>query len=76
MKQCTAQLQREHTQRGDRPTYWPSRLVEDCAQLCVEPLAWQGSADLRTLADANCLTYFPAGEQRFAAGEVVQVYLL
>jgi molybdopterin biosynthesis enzyme len=42
----------------------------------VAPLPWQGSGDLRTLTDANCLAYFPAGDRLFAAGDNVEVLLL
>ena len=69
---ATAQLAREHKQRGDRPTYWPGMNSEDG----VVPLPWQGSGDLRTLADANCLIYFPAGDRVIAAGGQVSVLLL
>ena len=39
-------------------------------------LPWQGSGDLRTLTDANCLAHFPAGDRLFRAGDVVEVLLL
>jgi molybdopterin biosynthesis enzyme len=42
----------------------------------VELLDWKGSADLRTLADADCLAQFPAGDRTYAAGDRVGVYLL
>jgi len=70
----TADLAHEHKQRGDRPTYWPG--VISGARATVTPLPWQGSGDLRTLTDANCLIYFPAGDKVFAAGEPVSVLLL
>ncbi len=59
---------------GDRPTYHPSRLVPradppgDCE---VEPLAWAGSADLRTVAQADGFAVFPAGDRAYATGETV-----
>jgi molybdopterin biosynthesis enzyme len=37
---------------------------------------WQGSGDLRTLTDANCLIHFPAGDRLIAAGDEVNVLLL
>lgn len=62
--------------RGDRPTCWPARYlpprVDEPLDL-VEPLAWKGSGDLRTIADADCLICFPAGDRRYAAGETVAV---
>ena len=42
----------------------------------VEPLAWQGSADLCTLANADCLAYFPPGDREYQVGEEVDTYVL
>jgi molybdenum cofactor synthesis domain-containing protein len=42
----------------------------------VSLLSWQGSGDLRTLTDANCLAHFPAGDRLFRAGDEVEVLLL
>ena len=67
-----AALAVEFTQRGNRPTYHPARLRVDTNPAIVEPLAWAGSADLHTLSSANALVRFPAGEQHFAAGEIVE----
>jgi molybdopterin molybdotransferase len=64
-----AKLTSDHEQRGERPTYWPSAVRENE----VKPLPWKGSGDLRTLADANCLALFPAGDRLFQAGEEVEV---
>jgi molybdopterin molybdotransferase len=76
LARVTARLAKEHKQRGDRPTYWPAVLSERGDNSNVTPLPWQGSGDLRTLADANCLAFFPAGEKIFAPGEEVAVLLL
>ncbi len=67
-------LQAEHTHRGDRPAYWPA--VLDADQGHITPLAWQGSGDLRTLAAANALAYFPGGDRVWAAGDELTVLLL
>jgi molybdopterin molybdotransferase len=69
-----ARLTQDHKQRGDRPTYWPAHCNESSND--VTPLDWQGSGDLRTLTDANCLIHFPAGDRLFAAGDEVNVLLL
>lgn len=69
-----ARLSAPLVHRGDRPTYHPGRLLGDGA--LIEPLAWQGSADLRTLAKADALIAFPAGDREFAVGERVEVLLL
>jgi molybdopterin molybdotransferase len=71
-----ATLTRDHQQRGDRPTYWPAVLSETGAAPAVEPLAWQGSGDLRTLTGANGLAHFPAGDRLFTAGEMIDVLRL
>jgi molybdopterin molybdotransferase len=72
-----AALTSDHAQRGERVTYWPSRLDETAASTRqVTPLPWQGSGDLRTLADANALAIFPGENRQFAAGEPVSVLRL
>lgn len=64
--------------RGDRPTYHPSRVVADADApagdrrgVRVQPLDWAGSADLRTVAQADGFAIFPAGDRSFAAGEAI-----
>ncbi len=66
----------EHYHRGDRPTYWPAICEEDKTDALVTLLPWKGSGDLKTLADANCLAFFPGKERVFQAGEEVSVRLL
>ncbi|MBA4016889.1 MAG: hypothetical protein C0483_06865 [Pirellula sp.] len=71
-----ARLSEPFMQRGDRPTYWPGRC--DVAEAGatgreVTPLRWQGSGDLRTLVDADCLICFPSGNCQYAAGDDVTV---
>jgi molybdopterin biosynthesis enzyme len=39
-------------------------------------LDWQGSADLRTLADANCLAFFPPGNREYTTDDPIDVRLL
>lgn len=69
-----ARLARDHLARGNRPTYHPSRLRWESDGPVVEPLDWQGSADLRATADADAMTLFPPGEATYRAGETVDVY--
>jgi molybdopterin molybdotransferase len=72
-------LLNDFVHNGDRPTYWPGiRLViaEGKFSSGVVPLEWKGSGDLRTIAEADCLICFPAGDRRYAAGETVQVRAL
>jgi molybdopterin molybdotransferase len=69
-----AALTVDYHQRDARPTYFPSRRAFDGHCDTVTPLPWRGSADLRALADANCLAFFPGGERLYAAGELVPTY--
>ena len=38
------------------------------------PLDWKGSADLRTLAKANCFAVFSGERADFAKGETICVF--
>jgi molybdopterin molybdotransferase len=59
--------------RGGRPTYHPCRRVlDECGEQKVEPLDWQGSADLATLTRADCLAVFPAGDYELASGSEIE----
>jgi molybdopterin molybdotransferase len=71
LRKANAKLTTDHQQRGERPTYWPASLCGDE----IRPLPWKGSGDLRTLTDANCLAFFPAGERHFRAGEEIEALL-
>jgi len=57
--------------RGERPTYHPARLVVEGTEVRVMPLDWAGSADLRTVANADGFAHFPAGDHDFEAGSNV-----
>jgi molybdopterin molybdotransferase len=72
----TVRLAHAHQQRGDRAVFRPAFTRQQGSELVVELLEWHGSADLRTLADADCLAYFPAGEHDFSAGETINTYPL
>jgi len=71
LSRTMAKLSCDHQQRGERPTYWPAKVDGEN----IMPLAWQGSGDLRTLTDANCLALFPAGDRLFHAGERIEALL-
>lgn len=69
-----AVLTRDHATRGDRPTFWPGRLVPaETPERRVEPLDWRGSSDLRALGQADALIHFPVREPAYRAGEQVEV---
>jgi molybdopterin molybdotransferase len=72
----SGQLASELRHRSDRPTYFPARCSLADGTWLIEPLNWQGSADLATLAQADCLLQLPAGDHTFAAGEAVRVFML
>lgn len=66
-----------HQTRGDRPTYWPGRsIVDDETTRKVEPLAWNGSSDLRALGQADGLIYFSPDSHDHPAGETVKFFPL
>jgi molybdopterin molybdotransferase len=71
-----ASLTVEHHARGDRPTWWPARLEVIDGEPTVEPLPWRGSADLRTVCQANALVHFPAGDKEYEPGERLEVIRL
>jgi molybdopterin molybdotransferase len=70
-----ARLAHGFSQRGDRVTYFPSRLVEPAEEgvglPSIATLDWAGSADLRTVAAADGFAVFAAGDREYAAGEIV-----
>jgi molybdopterin molybdotransferase len=70
-----AKLNHAFDHRGGRPAYLPAR-VSSTSTPTVEILPWQGSADLATLAHANCLARFPNEKQSFPVGALIEVLLL
>jgi molybdopterin molybdotransferase len=79
MEPLAAQLAMPFHSRGDRPTYWPGKRRPHVGleeTVLVEPLSWQGSGDLRTLTDADCLLYFPPGQSEFPAHARLTAYRL
>ena len=58
-------------QTGDRPTYHPARLLIEDGRTAVVPLDWAGSADLKTVTQADGFAIFAAGERTYQQGEIV-----
>jgi molybdopterin molybdotransferase len=58
-------------QTGDLPTYHPSQLVSEDGRLHIAPLDWAGSADLKTVAQADGFAIFAAGGRTYQQGEIV-----
>ncbi len=71
-----AQLVAEWRIGTDRPTFWPATLRFTERGMEAEPLPWQGSPDLRTLAAADGFVFVPEGDHAFAPGDSVQVVVL
>ena len=69
----TATLTKDFTVRGDRPTYLPSTMVRTETGLNATPVAWGGSADLRSTAEANGVCCLEPGEPGYSAGASVPV---
>jgi molybdopterin molybdotransferase len=70
---ATARLTEPFQHRGDRPTFFPGRTRRSASGREVEPLRWRGSADLRTLADADVLICLQPGEYELTAGTAIEV---
>ncbi len=69
------ELTMQHETRGNRPTYWPGRLVEsETSVRKIEPLIWRGSSDLLALGQADGLIYFAADSHQHPEGEVVRFF--
>jgi molybdopterin molybdotransferase len=69
-------LQRAFAHRGNRVTYFPSRLVpaegpSGAHSRSLETLDWAGSADLCAVASADGFAVFPAGDRDYLPGETV-----
>ena len=69
-----AKLANKHSQRIGRTTYWPCKLVRNGDSIEASPLDWKGSADLRTLNEADCFGVFDGKRGDFEAGEVIQIF--
>lgn len=57
--------------KGDRLTYFPCALARDESKLLATPVAWGGSADLRSTADANGMCPLPPAAEPYQAGASV-----
>lgn len=71
----TARLAASHVSKDTRPTYFPAVIRQTERGLEAQPLNWQGSFDLQTVALANGFVLFETAGERLAGTEV-QVLLL
>ena len=69
----SARLANDVKHRSDRPTFVPAVWEKVQGRPSVRTLPWSGSADLHGFARYECLVLFPAGEQIYHAGEMVQI---
>jgi len=65
-------LAKDYELRGNRPTFYPARSYRDQGRTFAEPLDWRGSADMLTVAQADCLIYFDATKKTYKAGEKLE----
>jgi molybdopterin molybdotransferase len=56
---------------GDRPTYHPAKLLSHDGRTTLAPLDWAGSADLKTVAQADGFAIFAAGDRTYHQDEIV-----
>ena len=75
-RKTQARLKTAFRHRGSRPTYHPSLLTGEGAQIVALPLDWAGSAELLSVARADAFSFFPGGDRDFQPGESVEILLL
>ncbi len=69
-------LTRDFVNPGNRPVFFPAFASrKDGGGATIAPLAWKGSADLATLAQANALACFEANSQ-YEAGQFVSAVMV
>ena len=66
-------LEQPFRHRGDRMTYYPSclRAIQGSETPTITLLNWAGSADLKTVAEADGFAVFPTGDRDYLADEIV-----
>jgi molybdopterin molybdotransferase len=60
-----------YTHQGNRPTYHPARLLTRDGRPAIATLDWAGSADLKSVAQADGFAIFAAGDRTYQQGEIV-----
>lgn len=69
-------LTRDFVNPGNRPVFFPAFASrKDGGGATIAPLAWKGSADIATLAQANALACFEANSQ-YEAGQFVSAVMI
>ncbi len=67
-----AMLTADFQHRGNRLTCWPATLRHRNDGNLVTPLDWRGSADLRTVSEANCFAIFDQPPGLIQAGSILK----
>ena len=68
-----ARLTRDFRHKPVLTRFLPARLTGDYAAARVEPVQWQGSGDLASMARANCYLVASADRESWSAGERIAV---
>lgn len=71
-----AQMGEPFVHRGGRATYYPVLIRQAADTLLAVPLPWKGSADLRTLANAQALLVLPVEACQLHPGDSVDILWL
>ncbi len=72
--QMAAQLETPLDKRHDRREYQRGRMIQGASgKLWVRPISGQGSHQLASLREADCLIVLPDGPQSYAAGDTITV---
>ncbi len=72
--QMAAQLETPLNKRHDRREYQRGRMIQGASgKLWVRPISGQGSHQLASLREADCLIVLPDGPQSYAAGDTITV---
>ena len=66
---CWATLNHDARTSFDRPTYFPARVTPAEQGMTIALTNWIGSADIRSIVDANALAILPASESSMSAGD-------
>ena len=64
----------ETSRNAARPTYHPVRMVVEEDTVCVHPVDWVGSADLRCTVLADGMALLPQGDAPLPAGTRVEYF--
>ena len=68
-------LAEDYELRGKRPTFYPAKSYRDGGRTFVKPLAWQGSADMLTVSQADCFVFFDATKSKYETGEKLEALM-